>query len=82
MKSVSALFSPIFFRGDSTAINAGSTYWIAVLNPSGVLEFCDQVHGGQPSETSAQSSLTSLPSTWATGTVYNEGAYRRMGPGY
>lgn len=81
MKSVSALFRPGFFRGNSTAINAGSTYWIAVLSPSSVLQFRDQVHGGQPSETSAQSSLASLPSTWATGTVYNEGRLSAYGAG-
>ena len=64
------------------AVKAGSTYWIAILSPSGVLQFRDQVYGGKPCETSAQSTLTSLPSIWTTGTVYGEGQLSAYGTGY
>ncbi|MGH8488503.1 MAG: LamG-like jellyroll fold domain-containing protein [Gammaproteobacteria bacterium] len=65
----------------ATPINADSTYWIAILSPSGVLQFRDQVYGGRPSETSAQSTLTNLPNTWTTGTVVNEGRLSAYGAG-
>jgi hypothetical protein len=67
----------------ATSITAGSTYWIAILSPSGVLQFSDMVGGaGSSCETSAQSTLTILPSTWTTGTVYYEGPLSAYGAGY
>lgn len=51
-------------------VSAGTPYWIAVLGTqSGTLAFRD-VNGGCKSETSAQTNLTALPSTWVTGTAY------------
>src|SRR5262245_4119409 len=53
-------------------VTSGATYWIAILAPAGsggTLKFRDQSAGSR-SETSASKTLTSLPSTWATGTVY------------
>lgn len=35
-----------------------------------------------PSETSSQTTLTTLPSTWSTGKVYNEGPLSAYGAGY
>ena len=65
------------------SINAGSKYWIALLGPSGVLRFRDAAGGtSQPSETSAQTTLTTLPSTWTSGTVYNSGPLSAHGAGY
>ena len=65
------------------SINAGSKYWIALLGPSGVLRFRDAAGGtGQPGETSAQTTLTTLPSTWTSGTVYNSGPLSAYGAGY
>jgi hypothetical protein len=64
------------------AVKAGSTYWIAILSPSGVLQFRDQVGGGRACETSVQSTLTSLPSTWTTDASYGEGRLSAYGAGY
>jgi outer membrane protein assembly factor BamB len=51
-------------------VTASNPYWIAVLGTqSGTLRFRDR-NGGCNSETSAQSNLTSLPSSWATGTIW------------
>jgi hypothetical protein len=50
------------------SVTAGTTYWIAVLSPSGwgTLQIRDRFGGGR-SETSAQGALTTLPATWTTG---------------
>jgi hypothetical protein len=51
-------------------VTAGQPYWIAILGTnSGLLRFRDR-NGGCNSETNAQSNLTSLPSSWATGSIY------------
>jgi outer membrane protein assembly factor BamB len=51
-------------------VSAGTPYWIAILGTqSGTLSFRDTT-GGCLSETSGQTNLTALPSTWVTGTVY------------
>jgi hypothetical protein len=53
---------------------AGTIYWIAILGTGGTLAFRDRCcGGGQPSETSATSTLTTLPPSWATGTAYQDG---------
>jgi hypothetical protein len=53
------------------AVTKGVGYWLAILGPSGgnTPEFRDRVTGGV-NETSAQTTLTTLPTTWSTGTVY------------
>jgi hypothetical protein len=53
-------------------ISAGANYWIAVLGPvgSGTVRFRD-VSSGARAQTSAQSSLSSLPATWSPGTNYS-----------
>jgi PKD repeat protein len=67
----------------ATSLTAGKTYWIAILSPSDVLQFRDAVSSvSQLSETSAQSTLTTLPSTWTTGTVYYDGQLSAYGAGY
>jgi outer membrane protein assembly factor BamB len=52
----------------SAAVTSGTSYWIAILSPSGsgTLNFRDR-SGGGTSVTSASSSLTTLPATWTTG---------------
>jgi hypothetical protein len=51
-------------------VTSGNPYWIAVLGTqSGTLRFRDR-NGGCNSETSTQSNLTSLPSSWATGSIW------------
>ncbi|HET8755685.1 MAG TPA: LamG-like jellyroll fold domain-containing protein [Solirubrobacteraceae bacterium] len=58
-------------------INAGTAYWIALLNPSdatGVLRWHDRAQtGGGAEQGSASSTLAALPGTWATGPVWNDG---------
>jgi PKD repeat protein len=66
----------------TTAVNAESIYWIALLSPSGVLQFRDAAGSvSQLSETSAQSTLTSLPSTWTIGNIYPVGPLSAYGAG-
>ena len=51
----------------ATTVVAGTPYWIAILGtPAGTLAYRDS-RGSCASEASAQSSLTSLPSSWTTG---------------
>jgi hypothetical protein len=54
------------------ALTQGQPYWIAVLGPTGTgtVQFRDRTASGT-SETSRQTTLTSLPATWATGTIYD-----------
>lgn len=65
------------------SVNKGETYWLAILSPSGILKFRDKVGGAaEPSETSAETNLTSLPQTWTTGmTGINEGPLAGYGAG-
>jgi PKD repeat protein len=64
-------------------LTAGSKYWIAILSPSGVLQFRDNMgEASRPSETSAQSTLKSLPTTWASGTFYSYRSLSAYGAGY
>ncbi len=65
----------------SAAVTNGSTYWIALLSPlgGGTLQFRDKPGGA--SETSASSSLTALPATWATGVRYTDGPVSAYGSG-
>jgi hypothetical protein len=51
-------------------VKANVPYWIAILGTnSGLLRFRDG-NGGCVSEGSAQTNLTSLPSSWSTGAIY------------
>ncbi len=56
----------------SAGVTAGAKYWLAVLTPvgGGAIQFRDAISGGI-AQTSASSSLTSLPSSWGIGTNYN-----------
>ncbi|MGZ6675136.1 MAG: BACON domain-containing protein, partial [Solirubrobacteraceae bacterium] len=56
------------------SIAAGTTYWIAVLSPSGrgTLQIRDRFGGGR-SETSSQGALSTLPLTWSTGQTWPDG---------
>jgi outer membrane protein assembly factor BamB len=59
------------FAVTQTTITAGVRYWIAILGTgSGKPIFRDRSAGNCKSETSSQAALSSLPSTWSTGTVY------------
>jgi hypothetical protein len=49
----------------------GKRYWVALLGLNGQIEFRDANSNWCHSETSLQTSLTSLPSTWSTGSQYS-----------
>jgi hypothetical protein len=56
----------------ATNVVAGTPFWIAIMGTSsGTMVFRDAAAGICSSETNAQSSLTALPSTWTTGTVFS-----------
>ncbi len=58
------------------SIAAGSKYWFALLGTGGTMFFRQKPEtGGWIDETHAVKALTSLASTWATGTVYAAGAW-------
>jgi FG-GAP repeat protein len=57
----------------ATQLTAGTPYWLAVLTPfkAGTIKFRDLPDGtGDPTQTSAQKSLMSMPSSWKTGTRF------------
>jgi PKD repeat protein len=67
----------------ATAVSQGAKYWIALLSPNAVL----QVRAGNGSsggvmETSAQTGLTALPSSWTTGAAVTDGPVSAYGAGY
>lgn len=67
----------------AASVKAGAAYWIAILSSKGILQFRDKVGGAtKPSETSKATNLTTLPSTWTTGTVYADGPLSGYGAGY
>ena len=54
-------------------VSSGTKYWIAILGTtSGTPFFRDKANGTCKSETSNQTTLTSLPATWSTGTGYTD----------
>jgi hypothetical protein len=58
----------------SAAVTAGRRYWIAVLQPSGstgTIRFRDVESGGGLAKTSAQTTLSALPASWATGSTFD-----------
>jgi hypothetical protein len=65
----------------AASVTAGTTYWIAILSPSGAgtIQFRDKAGGA--SETSSSSTLTSLPATWTTGVRYTDGPVSAYGSG-
>jgi hypothetical protein len=57
----------------AAAVNSGTSYWIGILGTtSGKMYFRDRSRGTCKSESSSQSSLTSLPATWITGSAYTD----------
>jgi outer membrane protein assembly factor BamB len=57
----------------SANVSSGTKYWIAILGTtSGTPFFRDHANGACKSETSSQTTLTSLPATWSTGTGYTD----------
>jgi hypothetical protein len=56
----------------SVAVTSGTSYWLAVLAPtgSGTVQFRDKAGGGK-TQTSSQTNLAALPATWTAGSNYN-----------
>jgi chitodextrinase len=64
------------------SVTAGTTYWIAILSPlgSGTIAFRDVLNNSPAaSETSVQTSLTALASTWSTGATHKDGPLSAYG---
>jgi hypothetical protein len=56
----------------NASVTAGTRYWTAILGTqSGVPRFRDRA-GGCKSETSAQGTLTALPTAWSPGSLYTD----------
>src|SRR5580704_2329756 len=56
----------------AVSLTSGTAYWIAILGTtSGTPYFRDRSTTACHSQTSSQSNLTSLPSTWSTGKTWN-----------
>ncbi len=76
---LSAGSAPASASGTWTAVSitpielqAGRTYWLAILGEGGTLRYRDRAWGSCPSETSAQTNLGALPAYWSNGTVYGD----------
>jgi hypothetical protein len=54
----------------AASVTAGRTYWVALLGTGGTLQFRAHSAAGCRSEGSGSSTLTTLPSTWATGAAW------------
>ena len=54
----------------STGVTFGQSYWVAILGTGGAPYFRDRDSGPCQSVTSAQTSLTGLPSTWKSGSAW------------
>ena len=67
----------------ATSVIAGTTYWIAIMGPSGGLKVGAKVNNGtQPSETISVNTST-LPDPWGTAvTLPNDGPLAGYGTGY
>jgi hypothetical protein len=64
----------------SVPITSGTTYWIALLGPTGTLKFRDRCCGkGTAAETASGTGLTSLPGTWTTGSSFKDGPFSAYG---
>ncbi len=54
----------------TSSLVSGATYWIAILGEGGTLHYRDRGNGPCPSESSAQTNLGTLPTSWSTGPLY------------
>jgi hypothetical protein len=54
-----------------TAVTAGTTYWIAIVAPTGTFTFPYATNvTGRSTEHSVESTLTALPASWTTGATF------------
>ena len=54
----------------STGVTSGQSYWLAILGTGGASYFRDRSSGPCSSETSSQTTLKSLPSSWKSGRTW------------
>ena len=64
----------------ATQVTLGKRYWIALLGVNGQIAFRDS-YGNCSSETSQQTTLTSLPATWRTGSQWSTCVLSMFGSG-
>ena len=65
------------------SLSAGQSYWIVILGTGGTLNLRGQPGTGTSvTESSASSTLTSLPNNWTTGGIATGGAVSVYGSGY
>jgi len=65
------------------AVTAGQPYWIAILGSKGKIGFLDQIGSSTGlMETSASTTLTSLPGTWTGSVTKTKAAMSAYGKGY
>ncbi|MFZ4536438.1 MAG: PKD domain-containing protein [Propionivibrio sp.] len=70
-------------RMPATAVTAGTRYWIAILSPNGSLKFRGKMGSTAGlGEMSASTTLTTLPSSWTTGTSSSGGPLSGYAAGY
>ncbi len=78
--------SPVAGRWNTVSISpavqvtAGTAYHIAVLGTGGLIQFRDTSNGTH-SETSRQTTLTSLPAAWSSGSSWQSGPVSAYGSG-
>src|SRR6202166_1782877 len=65
----------------SVGVELGTRYWVALLGLNGQIAFRD-VTGGCYSETSQQTTLSSLPATWQTGSRWSTCVVSMFGSAY
>lgn len=66
----------------SAPISAGTTYWIALLGTgTGNIYFRDRANGSCVAEASSQTTLTTLPASWAAGARYTDCPVSAYGTG-
>jgi outer membrane biosynthesis protein TonB len=52
-------------------LTSGSTYWLAVLGTGGTLRYRDRADGPCQAQTSAQTDLDALPTSWSTRAIFS-----------
>jgi hypothetical protein len=67
--------------GAGATVTSGTTYWIAILSPTGTgtIRFRDAPSSTVGSETSSSGTLAALPTTWSTGTTYRDASLSAYG---
>lgn len=56
-----------------THLSSGTAYWLSLLAPAGTgtIAFRDSASGGNPAETSVETNLRQLPTSWSSGAAFS-----------